>query len=268
MSAFYADGRPLTIPEVRTMGDRFAPSRTCPRSSCSRARGWPDEGPASDARRLRRDRGSLARVRPRDPTADARRAGRPREGARRDRGDPRVRDRLRRARRRRKAGRVRARQGASARLRHAHRPLCRQGRPPKRRRNRPDARGALGLSRARNRAAGSRGRGRERRSALALRALGPARRGRDHDRLDRGSRSEAREAGSVVVRLDPHPDRQRERGRARGSPVRPASSRRLARLAGRAADETGGSPSTTTSATAIRTCCAGSRASSRTGWGR
>ena len=43
VSAFYADGRPLTIPEVRTMGDRFAPSRTCPRSSCSRARGWPDE---------------------------------------------------------------------------------------------------------------------------------------------------------------------------------------------------------------------------------
>ena len=25
VSAFYADGRPLTIPEVRTMGDRFSP---------------------------------------------------------------------------------------------------------------------------------------------------------------------------------------------------------------------------------------------------
>jgi hypothetical protein len=25
VSAFYADGRPLSIPEVRTMGERFAP---------------------------------------------------------------------------------------------------------------------------------------------------------------------------------------------------------------------------------------------------
>ena len=32
--------------------------------------------------------------------------------------------------------------------------------------------------------------------------------------------------------------------------------------------ETGGSPCTTTSVTAIRTCCADSRASSRTGWDR
>ena len=43
----------------------------------------------------------------------------------------------------------------------------------------------------------------------------------------------SQEAG--VVRLDPHPVRRPERGRAGGAPVRPEASRRLARIARRAA---------------------------------
>ena len=130
---------------------------------------------------------------------------------------------------------LRARASPGARVRDAHGPLRRARRAPERDRHGAHARGAGRVPRARDRAPRPRCAGVEQRRALALRALGAQGRGRDHDRHVARARGEARQPGGGVVRLDPHPVRRPERGRAGGAPVRPEASRRLARLARRAA---------------------------------
>ena len=220
-------------------------------------------------RRLRRDRRSLARVRPRDPSADARGPGRPREGAR---------ARSRRSSSRRspssRSTTTRSRSG----LRSPGERAPGFGTLTDLYVDREDRRSGVGTDLMREVLTAFRERGIEQldlevvASNAGARSL-YARWGlRDEVVIMTGS-IEALEAKlgrqeAALVRLDPHPDR---RPSARSSTRSASSSRAFpAARAGRWSHRrgTGGSPSTTTSATAIRTCCAGSRASSRTGWVR
>ena len=111
-------------------------------------------------------------------------------------------------------------------------------------------------------------RGLDRRTATRSRSGGALGfRGR-RDRSSRGARRARRAAGrprgrGPVDRVDPRADRRRGPRRARRAPLRAAAA--ATRAARRCRSRgTAGSPSTTSSATATRRRCAGSRASSRT----